>query len=889
MLGRFRLELALALSTALSRMSRILRAGSGSVVGGRVALAVDPGLIGKLCEGKRVVLVSGTNGKTTTTRMVAVALAAAAGPERRRAEASGGALERAGAVGGVAISRAGANLPFGIATALGSARHATQAALEVDERYLPALIDASRPEVVVLLNLTRDQLDRVGEVKMTADRWRSALRQAAAADGNSKRLTVVANADDPMVVWAASVCESPIWVSAGQGWRGDSMACPACGGSISFSAASGIPGPPGSPAVVPTSVTLTASSTYPPASCDTDHPASDSPSAFVDWRCSCGMRRPSPAVMLDGERMVLPRENGSRWLPLRLSMPGGFNRSNACMAVAAAGVLGVPPTTAVEAISGLADVEGRFSQVEVNGRAVRLMLAKNPAGWNEILAVLQDRLSGENVRCEDVRWTSERKAAAQPRPVSVRWTSERKAAAQPRPVSVRWTSERKGGGVAKLGAALPVAVIGINARVADGRDTSWLWDVPFERLEGYQVVATGERCYDLAVRLSYAGIGYVCAPDQLDALRSPTAVGEGGSGELVYVGNYTAFQQMRKRISRNELSDSAVGVVGRPGAPEGLGARAESVEAEMAEARTEGAEGEGEGALPLTKGAVPGRAGTAPGGRRLESRLRIIHLYPDLLSTYGDGGNPTIIERRAHWRGMATELVTVAGGDPIPESGDIYCLGGGEDSPQAAAAAFLREPGNREALSRAIERGAAVLAVCAGYQILGEAFPGASGVILPGAGILPALTAATGMPRSVGELAVVPSAELLALGGFFSSALSGAQPSLLTGFENHAGRTRLVEDAVPLGTVVAGVGNGWEGRRDEGVLFGHAIGTYMHGPVLARNPQIGDLLLSLATGCAAADLAPIGPEEHELLRRERVAQLGRGALRRSAHLRARRL
>jgi CobQ-like glutamine amidotransferase family enzyme len=249
---------------------------------------------------------------------------------------------------------------------------------------------------------------------------------------------------------------------------------------------------------------------------------------------------------------------------------------------------------------------------------------------------------------------------------------------------------------------------------------------------------------------------------------------------------------------------------------------------------------------------------------------QIVVLFPELLGTYGDGGNAVVLAQRLRWRGLPCELTTVAAHDPIPDDGGLYLLGGGEDGPQEEAARRLGRDGP---LHAAVHAGATVLAVCAGMQIAGASFPGADGRPTAGLGLLDCETLRTDEPRAVGELLVDADARL------------GLAP--LTGFENHGGRTRLGDTARPLGTVVAGVGNGSPSRLGDGpategavchVGAGHVVGTYLHGPVLARNPELADLLLRWVLGDAAPDLAPLDDHEHDELREKRLQAATAGHL-----------
>ena len=230
--------------------------------------------------------------------------------------------------------------------------------------------------------------------------------------------------------------------------------------------------------------------------------------------------------------------------------------------------------------------------------------------------------------------------------------------------------------------------------------------------------------------------------------------------------------------------------------------------------------------------------------------LRIIWIYPDLLSTYGDRGNLLILGRRAALRGIPVETYEVRSDQAMPTTADIYLIGGGEDGPQALAAQRLIADGG---LHRAVHQGAAVLAVCAGYQLFGHSFF-AKGAECAGLGLLD-LTSDRGETRAVGELR-----------GDIDPRL-GLPP--LTGFENHGGRTHLGPDVSPLARVTAGIGN--DGLT-EGAWHGKILGTYSHGPALARNPAIADLLLRWAI--RADTLASLDDTWADRLRAERLAAAG---------------
>ena len=216
--------------------------------------------------------------------------------------------------------------------------------------------------------------------------------------------------------------------------------------------------------------------------------------------------------------------------------------------------------------------------------------------------------------------------------------------------------------------------------------------------------------------------------------------------------------------------------------------------------------------------------------------LSIIRLYHDLLGTYGDQGNAEVLIHRAKARDLEVELVEVSPGQAVPRDGDIYLLGGGEDGPQLAALEMLRQDGG---LNYAAAGGATVFAVCAGFQIIGTSLDSVNGK-LSGLGLVDADTVYTSAPRSVGELVVQP--------------LRGGLP-VLTGFENHQGLTELGPEMPPLGTVINGNGNGF--NETEGVWHGNVFGTYMHGPALARNPELADVVLQSAVGLLRPFLDPM--------------------------------
>jgi UDP-N-acetylmuramyl tripeptide synthase len=400
-----RAKLAVTAGKAVAAASRAAGRGSGSVIGGRVALKLDPDLLARLAQNLDVVLVSATNGKTTTTRLIAEALRAA---------------------GPVVSNALGANMPAGITSALAGSSEARYGVIEVDEKYLAGVARDTDPKCIALLNLSRDQLDRAAETRMLAEHWREGLAGCKAV--------IVANADDPLVVWAASSSPNVIWVAAGQMWKDDAWSCPSCGGVMQR---------PGD-----------------------------------DWFCGeCGFRRPTPSWALSGDHVLDP--HGSAW-PIHLQLPGRANKANAASSAAVAAVFGVPPQVALERMYQVQAVAGRYDVVQFMQRDLRLLLAKNPAGWLETFSLID-----------------------------------------PPPTPV---------------------ILSVNARGADGTDTSWLWDVDYTRLTGHPIFVLGDRKLDLAVRLEVANQHFQVCENLEQAVQAAPP------GRIEVIANYTAFQDLRRRV-----------------------------------------------------------------------------------------------------------------------------------------------------------------------------------------------------------------------------------------------------------------------------------------------------------------------------------------------------
>lgn len=399
----------MGLASSAAWASRKAGRGKGSMIGGLIALKIDSSIMSQLAADKRTVLVTGTNGKSTTNRMVAAALRT---------------------LGPVATNEDGSNMDAGLVAALGVGRDAEIAALEVDELHTPHVADATNPQAAILLNLSRDQLDRVGEINSIERRLREGLAQHPTT-------TLIANCDDVLITSIAFDAPSVVWVAAGAGWTNDAAGCPRCGEPIVR---------------------------------DGD----------TQWHCTgCTLARPTPDWSVDATHIHGPRGLSKK---LTLQLPGRANRGNAAQAIAATVLMGVTPADAIAAAGTVLEVAGRYRTVRRGPHQIRMLLAKNPAGWQEALSMVDRDADG--------------------------------------------------------------LVIAVNGQVPDGEDLSWLWDVEFEHFGGLQVVASGERGADLAVRLTYADVDHSLEKSVLRAIESCPP------GRVEVLANYTALLALDRALDR---------------------------------------------------------------------------------------------------------------------------------------------------------------------------------------------------------------------------------------------------------------------------------------------------------------------------------------------------
>ncbi|WP_452039329.1 MurT ligase domain-containing protein [Adlercreutzia rubneri] len=390
----------------------------------------------------------------------------------------------------------------------------------------------------------------------------------------------------------------------------------------------------------------------------------------------------------------------------------------------------------------------------------------------------------------------------------------------------------------------------INDQVADGHDISWIWDIDFEELAGQPdtvVFAGGSRAHDLAVRLKYAGIEAAVIEnieDAFDRLGALTAAGALPSDAAVYaIANYTALPPVHAALNAMEAAEApeAPEAAEAPEAPEA----AEAAACIAVAAPTPRPDDPAQAPASEGKNAEPGNAAAALS----EPPVIIAHMLPDLLNLYGDGGNVRILEQRLRWRGIPVEVRRIQHGEAVDFSQvDLVFMGGGPDREQKLASEQLLAM--RDELAVYVEGDGPLLAICGGYQILGRQWLWGDELV-PGLGLIDMETRRPGT-----------SADRLIDNMVLESPLA-THP--VVGYENHAGRTYLGEGVEGFGRVVSSCGHGNnDDDRVEGARYKNVVGTYSHGPLLSKNPEVADWLLARAlerraerTGTPAADLAPL--------------------------------
>ena len=841
---------------------------------GKMALYVDPRLIAdlrpKLRTGSFVVV--GTNGKTTVTNLLA------------------DILEQAGQR--VVCNRTGANLDSGVATALLHAKPSDWGVFESDELWLAKILPHLQASYVVLLNLFRDQLDRVGEIDRIQDSIARALE-------TSPDTVLLYNADDPLCaaiaarVGNASVafglsesmglpqntvadaqmcqqCSSMMEYEYRQYGQLGAYRCPSCGfarPALDYAAEGVRLGTDGLGFDVVRAADGDAGNVAPGGE---GRFATEDEGRFSTEGEEGAAAESRENAAFEGAKSAVPV------LSVKAPYTGAYMVYNLLATAAAADLAGCPADAVGRAIDCFDPQNGRLQTFDIAGRRVLLNLAKNPTGFNQNLKIV----------------------AQDPNP--------------------------------------KVVAFFVNDKEGDGRDVSWLWDIDFEELAevgAMTVFSGGIRGNDVQVRLKYADIPSVVVSDADDLLARIASVPKGQNA--YFIANYTALPSVHAALTAAAAAaDGATASVPAPApdsapAPGSASASGSTLASDSAPA-SGGASVSGgapaSGSTPVSASDAPaldaaggfgsGRPSSSPTGDRADSssvaapvaapascstvsqepglpfseegsvpavscistasaaptapdpvpangvpadvapapaaipRVVIAHLFPDLLNLYGDGGNVRILAQRLRWRGIPVEVRRASHGESIDLAGvDLVFLGGGPDREQRLASSELMRM--RDELRAYVEDGGVLLAICGGYQILGREWLLGDEVV-EGLGIVDITT----------ERAAGGSADRLIDNIVLRSPLATLP---VVGYENHAGRTRLGTGVEAFGSVASSTGHGNnEVDKADGVRYKNLVGTYLHGPLLAKNPEVADHLLARAlersaarSGVAAPTLAPL--------------------------------
>ena len=541
------------------------------------------------------------------------------------------------------------------------------------------------------------------------------------------------------------------------------------------------------------------------------------------WHCpTCGFSRPSLDFAAQnvelGERelsfdIARPQPNAGESAParpIRAAFSGAYMVYNLLAVGVAADLVGCGNDAIQAAIESFDPKNGRLQRYSVEGRSILLNLAKNPTGFNQNLKIIEKDASPKAV------------------------------------------------------------AFFINDKEADGRDISWLWDIDFEELsrqEGCVVFAGGIRGNDMQVRLKYAGIPSKVVKSTQEFIDELAKLPH--EMNAYAIANYTALPSVKSALDAAEseagdpvradggLSSSAddsssiIAAAPEParGAPRAVPQRSEDCLSTEPPARAQ----ERTGSNERLNAAEPTETGESPARDQERTSIVIAHMFPDLLNLYGDGGNVRILSERLAWRGIPVQVKRVEYGESVDLGDvDLVFLGGGPDREQKLASTELMRM--KDELAAYVEEDGPVLAICGGYQILGKTW-------LLGDEEVPGLDIVGIETRRPGT-----SADRLIDNIVLSSPLA-THP--VVGYENHAGRTYLAEGVKPFGAVVSSVGHGNnDADKADGALYLKVLGTYLHGPLLSKNPEIADWLLAAAcerharrTGESAPALARLDDAE----------------------------
>lgn len=558
--------------------------------------------------------------------------------------------------------------------------------------------------------------------------------------------------------------------------------------------------------------------------------------------------------------------------PVQSHLVGSYMVYN-LLAVATAGLCaGASPASIQRAIDAFDPQNGRLQRFRVGEHDVLLNLAKNPTGFNQNLRIVVQQAtaaSAERTQGAENEPTAPAAASAASTASAASVTSATSTASTVAAAAAAFTAPTTSATSAEPGtsdasapsviAVAPAAAANvapsaaaaastddnacaiaffINDNNVDGNDISWIWDIDFEelrRLPNARVFAGGVRRNDLQVRLRYAGIEARLIESMADvfaagAARDIPAYADASfptDANVYAIANYTALAPVRAELTRLEDPAALAEAIASTVAPEPT---IPLPQPPMRTTTATSASADAPANADMNTGASANAAAhTGDGAER--GAVVIAHLFPDLLNLYGDGGNVRILEQRLRWRGIPVEVRRVEHGQTIDlREVDLVFLGGGPDREQALAAEQLM--GMREQLAAYAEAGGPILAICGAYQILGKTWLAAEGEV-PGLGILDIETRRAGdaTDRLISDIAL-------------DSPLADHP---VVGYENHASRTFLGPGVKPFGRVISRTGHGNNDTdRADGAVAGDILGTYLHGTLLAKNPEVADWLLERA-------------------------------------------
>lgn len=701
---------------------------------GKIALYIDPQLIADLrTHVDASICVVGTNGKTTVTNVLA------------------DSFEMAGK--SVICNRTGANLDSGVASALLSAPQADWGVFECDELWLAKILPGLRSNYVLLLNLFRDQLDRVGEIDHIQESIVGALSQ-------SPQTVLVYNADDPLCQAIADAVDNPCVpfglaqdMGLQQNIVADARMCQHCTTMLEYRWRQ-----------------------Y---------------GQLGDYHCpSCGFARTIPQfcaknIDFGQTETTFTIESLDGVFQVHTALSGAYMVYNLLAVFTVAQLAHIDHTDVQKAIQAFNPQNGRLQNYVIDGRAILLNLAKNPTGFNQNLKIVME------------------------------------------------------------GSGPKAVAFFINDKEADGHDVSWLWDIDFQELSAADdlvAFAGGMRKNDMQVRLKYAGVPSGLVEGAQDFLfKAAEALPD---AKLYVIANYTALPSVKAELDKlaatcgekNEMPEMAAVT-----AKDKMSQRDSFLSNDKAGGHKGASEQDqvsyDEQAPQKQIQAAPQTAQqTSESGNGM--RIVIAHMYPTLLNLYGDGGNVIVLAERARQRGFDVEVRAIDQGDTVDFSDfDIVFLGGGPDREQHLASEELQKIAGD--FKQYVEDDGVVLAICGGFQILGrtwlmgdESVPGLNLV-----GLTTKRAEGGSHNRLVGNIVLQ----------------SPLADHPVIGYENHAGRTYLDEGIEPFGRVLGSHGKGNNDTdKADGVLYRNVIGTYLHGPLLSKNPEIADHLLQKALQRKAA-------------------------------------